>query len=116
MSDCSVSKYVLFDQFDCSIFLYLISSIDLLPSIVRHILERIQKRKPTPINMDVLFLLLDDNADIIDIATTLILADDEEFHDDEVVHHVVEEEPPPAVWGGSRPGKAPNLERHRVRY
>jgi len=67
--------------------------------------------------MDVLFLLLDDNADIIDIATTLILADDdEEFHDDEVVHHVVEEEPPPAVWGGSRPGKAPNLERHRVRY
>ncbi|KAI2502215.1 Plant transposon protein [Fragilaria crotonensis] len=66
--------------------------------------------------MDVLFLLLDDNADIIDIATTLILADDEEFQDDEVVHHVVEEEPPPAVWGGSRPGKAPNLERHRVRY
>ncbi|KAI2496399.1 Ribosomal protein-like protein [Fragilaria crotonensis] len=59
--------------------------------------------------MDVLFLLLDDNADIIDIATTLILADDEEFQDDEVVHHVVEEEPPPAVWGGSRPGKAPNL-------
>ena len=64
--------------------------------------------------MDVLFLLLDDDADIIDIATTLILAD-EESNDDEVVHHV-EEEPPPAVWGGSCPGKAPNLERNRVRY
>jgi hypothetical protein len=106
-----LSKYVLFDQFDCSIFLYLISSIELLPSMVRHILRRIQKRKPTPINMDVLFLLLDDDADIIDIATTLILAD-EETNDDEMVVHHVEEEPPPAVWGGSRPGKAPNLERH----
>jgi len=61
--------------------------------------------------MDVLFLLLDDNADVINIATTLILAD-EDSDNDEGYHHV----PPPAVWGGSCPGKAPNLERHRVRY
>jgi hypothetical protein len=90
----------------------MISSIELRPLIVRHILRRLKKRKPTPINMDVLFLLLDDDADIIHIATALILAD-EESNDDEVVHHV-EEEPPPAVWGGSCPGKAPNLERNRV--
>ena len=57
--------------------------------------------------MDVLFLLLDDNTDIIDTVMTLILAEEESNHD-EAVHHV-EEEPPPAVWGGSRPGKAPNL-------
>jgi hypothetical protein len=62
--------------------------------------------------MDVLFLRLDDDADVIDISTTLILVVDEESDEDEVVHHV----PPPGVWGGSRPGKSPNLERHRVRY
>ncbi len=27
-----------------------------------------------------------------------------------------EEQEQPPVWGGSRPGKAPNLERHRVMY
>ena len=61
--------------------------------------------------MDVLFLLLDDDVDIIDVPMARILANDEENDDDEVVHHV----PPPGVWGGSRPGKAPNLERHRIR-
>jgi hypothetical protein len=62
--------------------------------------------------MDVLFLLLEHNVDIIDVPMARILANDEENDDDEVVHHV----PPPGVWGGSRPGKAPtNLERHRIR-
>jgi hypothetical protein len=32
--------------------------------------------------MDVLFLLLDDNADVIDIATTLILADEDSDNDE----------------------------------
>ena len=54
---------------------------------------------------------MDDDAIVIDIATTLILAD-EDSDNDEGYHHV----PPPAVWGGSCPGKAPNLERHRVRF
>jgi Plant transposon protein len=59
--------------------------------------------------MDVLFLLLDDDVDIIDVAMALVLANDEDEENDD---HV----PPPGVWGGSRPGKARNLERHHVRY
>ena len=59
--------------------------------------------------MDVLFLLLGDDVDIIDIAMALVLANDEDEENDD---HV----PPPGVWGGSRPGKARNLEGHHVRY
>ncbi|KAI2500547.1 Plant transposon protein [Fragilaria crotonensis] len=33
-----------------------------------------------------------------------------------IVEEDEEEQEQPAVWGGSRPGKAPNLERHRVMY
>ena len=69
-------------------------------------------------NMDV---LLNDADDLIELITILFFTPGGEFflEDDEVLHADVEEEeqePVAAVWGGSRPGKAPNLERHRVMY
>ena len=54
---------------------------------------------------------MDDDTDIIDIAMTLL----EEGAFD-MIEDDVEEEAPPGVWGGSRPGKARNRERHRVAY
>ena len=54
---------------------------------------------------------MDDDTDIIDIAMTLL----EEGAFD-LIEDDVEEAAPPGVWGGSRPGKARNLERHRVTY
>jgi hypothetical protein len=59
-------------------------------------------------------IVWDDDLDIIDIAIILFTEGGEFALENEVLHHVEEEQP--AVWGGSRPGKAPNLERHRVMY
>jgi hypothetical protein len=63
--------------------------------------------------MDVVW---DDNGDLIDLVMMLFFTPGGDFTpENEVLHHV-EDEGQPVVWGGSRPGKAPNLERHRVMY
>ena len=64
--------------------------------------------------MDVVW---DDNGDLIDLVMMLFFTPGGEFTlENEVLHQHVEDEEQPAVWGGSRPGKAPNLEQHRVMY
>ena len=62
---------------------------------------------------------LEDDIDVIDIAMILFFEGGDFSLENDVLHIVEEDEEEqeqPAVWGGSRPGKAPNLERHRVMY
>ena len=62
---------------------------------------------------------LEDDLDVIDIAMILFFEGGDFSLENDVLHIVEEDEEEqeqPAVWGGSRPGKAPNLERHRVMY
>ena len=61
-------------------------------------------------------VLLNDADDLIELITILFFTPGGRFYLEDEVIHDVEEEEPPVVWGGSRPGKAPNLERHRVTY
>ena len=62
-------------------------------------------------------IVWDDDPDFIDLAMILFTEGGEFSLENEVLHHVEEEErEQPAIWGGSRPGKAPNLERQRVMY
>ena len=51
----------------------------------------------------------DEDHDVIDITLLLFTQGGEFALENEVLHHVEEEG---FIWGGSRPGKAPNLERH----
>jgi Plant transposon protein len=62
-------------------------------------------------------IVWDDEPDAIDLATMLFTDGGEFALENEVLYHDVEEDDQPAgVWGGSRPGKSQNLERHRVMY
>jgi hypothetical protein len=80
---------------------------------VRHIFEDRSKNLRATTNMDV---LLNDADDLIEVITILFFTPGGKFYLKNEVLHDVEEEEQPVVWGGSRPGKAPNLERHRVMY
>jgi hypothetical protein len=62
--------------------------------------------------MDVVW---DDNGDLINLVMMLFFTPGGDFTpENEVLHHVDEEGQPVVWWGGSRPGKAPNLKRHQV--
>jgi hypothetical protein len=65
-------------------------------------------------------MVWDDDLDFFDIAMILFTEGGNFSLEDEVFHHVDEEEEeqeqPAMVWGGSCPGKAPNLERHQVMH
>ena len=66
-------------------------------------------------NMDIVW---DDDPDFIDVKMILFTEGGEFLLKNEVLYLVEkeEEQEQPPVWGWSRPGKAPNLERHRVMY
>jgi hypothetical protein len=56
-------------------------------------------------------IVWDDDHDFIDVAMMLFTAGGDFALENEVLYHRVDEEQDhPAIWGGSRPGKAPNLE------
>jgi hypothetical protein len=80
---------------------------------VRHIFEDRSKNLRATTNMDV---LLNDADDLIELITILFFTPGGKFYLTNEVLHDLEEEEQPVVWGSSWPGKAPNLERHRVMY
>jgi hypothetical protein len=80
---------------------------------VRHIFKDRSKNLRATTNMDV---FLNDADDLIELITILFFTPGGKFYLENEVLHDVEEEEQPVVWGGSQPGKAPNLERHRVMY
>ena len=65
-------------------------------------------------------IVWDDDRDFIDIVMILFTEGGDFSLENKVFHHVdkeeEEQEQPAMVWGGSGPEKAPNLERHRVKY
>ena len=59
-------------------------------------------------------IAFDDDADLIDIGLLLFAEGGMFALENEVLHHAEDELPP--VWGGSRKGRAPNINRERVKY